>query len=159
MKYKWLDEEQTQVVKYEDGKQPVTIPSNRFEASGVNEWLEQGNSIEPFETEEEAAIRELEEREEIRDTLESEAVLLYDGKLFFMTPRARKNMNESRGSLERGGTLNWPCYDPSTGEKSRYPITQVEFEKFEDALFEAIDSLHVQADTQEPINPWPLGVE
>ncbi len=158
MRYKWLNEDQDQVVRYEEGENPVTIPLSRFDNEGISEWLDEGNEIEPYKTSLESTIDETLSWEIKRDELERNAILLYDGNLFFMTPRARQNMDASRGSLERGKELNWPCYDPNTGEKRRVKISKVEFDKFEDALFDAIDLLHTQADTQMPDNPWPLEV-
>ena len=158
MTYKW-NKIGSGVSKHINGIFAKSIPlDHRFWGEEVDPWIAEGNDIEPYKTDDELISEEIASWEAERDDLERSAILLYDGNLFYMTPRARQNMDASRGSLERGKELNWPCYDPNTGEKKRVKISKVEFDKFGDALFDAIDLLHTQADTQMPDNPWPLEV-
>ncbi len=153
--YKW-NREGTGVNKLIDGKSVGNIPiSHRLWADEV-----EGNEIEPYKTAEELLIDESLSWEERRDELENNIILKYQGNLFYMIPRARHNMAESLEDLEETGEkLDWPVYDADTGEKKRVKVGSVEIKKFRRAIRIGINSIHVQADTQMPDNPWPLEVE
>ena len=154
-KYKWLDEDNTQLVKMEDSANTTIPVSSRLYREEV-----EGEYIEPYKTDNELNSEGIASWEKRRDELENNIILKYQGNLFYMIPRARQNMAESLEDLEETGEkLDWPVYDAETGEKKRVKVGSVEIKKFRRVIRIGINSIHVQADTQMPDNPWPLEVE
>tara|TARA_R110002020_G_scaffold175493_1_gene367401 strand:+ start:18603 stop:19076 length:474 start_codon:yes stop_codon:yes gene_type:complete len=94
-----------------------------------------------------------------RDKLEAQAVILYNGNLILMDDRSRKGLNQAKDSLSRRSkSIKWKVFDTNTGEKKRIDLNSELISKFEDSVVDEIESLHIQADTQSPVNPWPVEV-
>ena len=156
--FKFTDKENENLVDLNTNKS--FRKDSQYYFKRVIPWLDEGNIIEPFETAEEISFREHLEREQRRDDLMNrDPVILHKGNYYLMDNATMNLLSNSRGALSRGKQLDFKVQDAITGEKKRVKLGIVELEKFEDALTDALNTIHVQTDTQEPVNPWPLEVE
>lgn len=135
------------------------------DAEGVKSksyWVLDGDEVRQPNQEELDARQEAlsyQEREVLRDELIDSAVVEYEGNYIDMSPSSVGFMSHSYGSFERGKGANWKMQDKITGEKKRVNIKKSDIDKITDALFDAIQVIHEAADTELPVNPWPLLVE
>ena len=92
-----------------------------------------------------------------RDDLLSNVIIKYNGDFYSMPIEAQMIMASIQDSMSRRNMeVNWKCEDGITGDKKRVLLSKHEIQMISDAIIDACQIIHNDADTQMPVDPWPL---
>ena len=149
--------------KSDQATHQLTITNEQAKLAINKEYFVVENGEPRVPTQEELDARQLardkKTRENYRDELMCSAVIEYNGYYIDMSHESEAFMAHSYGAFERGRGANWKMQDKITGDKVRVNLKKQDIDKITDAVFDAKQIIHESADTQMPINPWPLLVE
>jgi hypothetical protein len=104
-------------------------------------------------------LTEQETRNKARNELIEQAVVTYQGVNITASTYDIALMDRFVETLNRRNKkVQWKGFDPDTGDIVRIELDSADFEKIKDAVFDQGQLIHIESDTQIPVNPWPIEV-
>ena len=106
-----------------------------------------------------ANLTEQEKRNKARNELIEQAVVTYNGVNITASTHDISLMHRFMDTItRRDKKIYWKGYDPDTGDIVRVQLDASDFEAITDAVFDQGQLIHIESDTQMPVNPWPIEV-
>jgi hypothetical protein len=94
-----------------------------------------------------------------RDRILNSAVVIYQGNYIDMSEYSQVQLAKVRESLgRRTKKAKWKVKSVETGEYLRIDLSKSDINKISDAVIDASQIVHLDADTKMPVNPWPIEV-
>jgi hypothetical protein len=94
-----------------------------------------------------------------RDRILNSAVVIYQGNYIDMSEYSQVQLAKVRESLgRRNKKVQWKVKSIETGEYIRVDLSKSDINNISDAVIDASQIIHLAADTEMPVNPWPIEV-